>query len=415
MAKIKKIHAREVLDSRGNPTVEAEIYSDTGKMARAIVPSGASTGIHEALELRDKDPKRYLGKGVLKAVANVNDKIAPELKDFEIGKQAELDLKIALIDGTENKSKLGANAHLAVSMAYSRLSAMEEGKWLFESLGDGTTLPTPMMNVINGGAHATNNLDIQEFMIMPVGAQSFSEGLQVGTEIFHHLKKILKKDGFSVSVGDEGGFAPNFKDSFQALDYIVRATNEAGYELKKDIMFAFDIAISQFYKDGIYEWNVQGKKEKMDLDGLIAFYNKLIDKYPIFSIEDIVFEDDYEGWNYVNKAIGDKVQIVGDDFLVTNQNRLIKAIDENCANSILIKLNQIGSVTETLQTIKLAQEKGWQNVVSHRSGETEDTFIADLAVGTNAGQIKTGSLSRTDRVCKYNQLLRIEEYLASKK
>lgn len=408
MSKIASVHAREVLDSRGNPTVEVELSSEDGLSASAIVPSGASTGEHEAIELRDGDQDRYLGKGVLRAVANVNKVMSQHLIGAKLGQQKEFDQQLLDLDGTENKAKLGANAILGCSMAYARLSAHNEDQKLYQYFG-GSELPTPMMNVINGGAHADSGVEFQEFMIMPVSMKSFSEKLRAGAEIFHTLKKLLKADGYTTSVGDEGGFAPHFDTNEQGLEYLIRAISEAGYKPGDDIQIALDVASTEFYKDGAY--HVEGKT--LSSDEMIQMYGELIEKYPIKSIEDGLSEDDWEGWAKMTSQLGDKVQIVGDDFLVTNTKRLEKAIDQNAANAILIKLNQIGTVTETIAAIEMAKAAGWNNVISHRSGETEDTFIADLAVGTNAGQIKTGSLSRTDRIAKYNQLLRIEEELCN--
>jgi len=402
LEQIKKIHAREVLDSRGNPTVEVEIQSENGHQARAIVPSGASTGEHEALELRDGDKGRYRGKGVLKAVANVNKIISQHILGFELGNQEGFDQTLLDLDGTDNKSKLGANAILGCSMAYARISAISQGLWLYEYFNeDAKLLPTPMMNVINGGAHADSGLEFQEFMIMPNNIETFSEKLRVGVEIFHSLKDLLAADGYTVAVGDEGGFAPKLEKNSDALDYLMRAMKEAGYEV--DI--ALDVAASEFYRNGKY--HIEGRK--LSAGEMIKIYSEMINKYPITSIEDGLHEDDWEGWQQLTSHLGDRVQLVGDDFLVTNTERLSQAVEMNAANAILIKLNQIGTVTETVAAVKMAKKAGWNSVISHRSGETEDTFIADLAVGLETGQIKTGSLSRTDRVAKYNQLLRIEE------
>lgn len=406
MTTISKVHARQVLDSRGNPTVEVEISTPSGKLARAIVPSGASTGEHEALELRDGDKDYYLGKGVLTAVANVNKIIGPHVLGDELGNQRDFDKKLLELDGTDNKAKLGANAILGCSMAYARLSALVSGQELYEYFG-GDQMPVPMMNVINGGAHADSGLEIQEFMIMPTGINSFSEKLRAGAEIFHHLKKLLADDGYTTAVGDEGGFAPHLKTNKEALDYLLKAIQAAGYQAGEQIQIALDVAASEFCKDGAYQIEGQARTA----DEMIQYYADLCEQYPIVSIEDGLDENDWEGWQKLTSTLGNKVQLVGDDFLVTNTERLGQAINQKAANAILIKLNQIGSVTETLDAIQMAKDAGWQNVISHRSGETEDTFIADLAVGTNAGQIKTGSLSRTDRVAKYNQLLRIEESL----
>lgn len=415
MPTISNIHAREVLDSRGNPTVEVEVYANDGSFGRAIVPSGASTGVHEALELRDGDKMRYLGKGTLKAVSNVNTKIANLLKGFDINDQKSLDQKMIELDGTENKSNLGANAILGVSLAAAYCAANSEKKSLFEYINsDSYLLPTPMMNIINGGVHADSGLEIQEFMIMPVGAASFKEALRMGAEIFHNLKKILKDKNFSIGVGDEGGFAPHIGSIENALDTIIEAVIAAGYKMKDDILLAMDCAASEFYKDGKYGIKVNGVKENLSREEIIKYYESLIAKYPIISIEDPLAEDDFEGWGKMTSDLGSKIQIVTDDFTVTNVKRLRKAIDEKCGNSILIKLNQIGSLTETIDAVKMAQNAGWNSVMSHRSGESEDTTIADLSVTLNCGQIKTGSLCRTDRVAKYNQLLRIEEKLGMK-
>ncbi|MFA5948117.1 MAG: phosphopyruvate hydratase [Candidatus Gracilibacteria bacterium] len=416
MSKITKILAREVLDSRGNPTLETEVYTEKG-FGRASVPSGASTGIHEALELRDNDKKRFNGKGVLTAVSNVNTLIAKEVIGMDSEKQEEIDEKMIALDGTENKSKLGANAILGVSLAVAHASANEKNLYLYEHLNPASKLlPLPMMNIINGGAHADSGLDIQEFMIMPVGGKTFREALRIGVEVFHSLKSLLKDDGFSTSVGDEGGFAPNLSDNETGLKYIVKAVEKAGYKMKDDVMIALDCAASEFYNEEkkVYEINVNGKKEDLTNGELVSFYDVLVQKYPIISIEDGLAQDDFEGWGKIMNALGKKIQIVGDDFLVTNVKRLKKAIDEKLANSILIKLNQIGSLTETISAIKMAKDANFTNVISHRSGETEDCTIADLAVGMETGQIKTGSLSRTERICKYNQLLRIEERLGDK-
>lgn len=404
------------MDSRGNPTVEVEVLTEKGS-GRAIVPSGASTGIHEALELRDGDKKRYGGKGVSKAVANVTDLIAPVLLGMNSDEQEAIDKKMLELDGTENKSKLGANAILGVSMAAARASANDRGEFLYEYMTpESHILPLPMMNIINGGQHADSGLDIQEFMILPVGAPTFKEALRMGAEIFHTLKGILKENGLSTSVGDEGGFAPSLPKNEAALDYIVQAIEKAGYKPWKEIMLALDSAASEFYdvEKKVYKIKVAGKMEELNNADLVAYYDVLLRKYPIISIEDSHAQDDWEGWGKMMKEIGKTIQVVGDDFLVTNVKRLSKAIELKAANSILIKLNQIGSITETIAAIKMAQKAGWTAVVSHRSGETEDTTIADLAVAMSTGQIKTGSLSRTERICKYNQLLRIEEKLGAK-
>ena len=410
MAKIKEIFAREILDSRGNPTVEADVHLDNGLWARAAVPSGASTGSHEALELRDGEKNRYMGKGVKKAVSNINEMIAPKLKGMELDYKV-CDKTMLELDGTKNKSKLGANAILAVSLAVVKLQAMNEKLSLWEFINkhefsqNVAKLPVPMMNILNGGSHADTNVDIQEFMVMPVGFNTFAEALRAGSEIFHALKKVLAKQGLVTSVGDEGGFAPSLPNNETALKCIAEAVNEAGYKLGKEIYFALDPASSEFYKDGKY--NIDGKQ--ISSEELAKYYAGLCERYPIVSIEDGFAEDDWDGWQHFTKLMGEKLQIVGDDLFVTNIERLQKGIEQKSANSILIKLNQIGSFTETVAAIKLAFENGFTAVISHRSGETADSTIADLAVAVGNGQIKTGSLCRTDRVEKYNQLLRIEE------
>ena len=414
MAKIEKTIAREILDSRGNPTVEVDIILDDGTMGRAAVPSGASTGRHEACELRDTDPKRYLGKGVTKAVNNVTETIGPKIKGLDPSEQENIDKLMIELDGTENKSNLGANAILGVSIAIARAAASVSNKPVYKYLGndDAHIIPVPMMNIINGGEHADNNLDIQEFMIMPVGADSFSEALRIGAEVFHCLKKILNAKGCNTNVGDEGGFAPELKCNEEALGTIMEAINKAGYDPGKDVLLALDVAANEVYKDEKYVLKAESDPEK-SIEAMISFYEALISNYPIYSIEDGLAEDDWDGWKALTGKLGNKVQLVGDDLFVTNINRLKKGIDLGIANSILIKLNQIGTITETIQTIEMAKSKGYTTVISHRSGETEDTIISDFAVATNAGQIKTGSLSRTDRICKYNQLLRIEEELGN--
>lgn len=408
---ISKVHAREVLDSRGNPTVEVEITLDNGIMGRALVPSGASTGIHEALELRDGDKSRYLGKGTLKAVENVNTTIANTIQGQTFENFRKLDEALIALDGTANKSKLGANAILGVSMAFVVACAQTEKKWVYEYLGEGkgNTLPFPMMNILNGGSHADNNVDIQEFMIIPTGAPDFREGLRWGAEIFHNLKSILKAKGLVTSVGDEGGFAPNLGSNEEALQVIMEAIEKAGYTGK--ISLALDVASSEFFKDGVYD--LAGEGRKLNADELVALYQDWASKYPIISIEDGMAEDDFDGWKKLTNALGDKMMLVGDDLFVTNISRLQMGIEKGIANSILIKLNQIGSVSETLDAINMAHENGMRSISSHRSGETEDTFIADLAVALNTGFIKTGSASRTDRIAKYNQLLRIQENLGA--
>ncbi|PIE01265.1 MAG: phosphopyruvate hydratase [Acidobacteria bacterium] len=411
MSFIEDIHARQILDSRGNPTVEVEVHLVSGISGRAAVPSGASTGEREAVELRDGDELMYLGKSVFKAVENVNKVIADELIGYDIRDQREIDQLLIELDGTPNKSKLGANAILGVSLACAKAAANYYELPLYRYIGGAGAcrLPVPMMNILNGGEHADNNVDIQEFMVMPVGAESFSEGLQMGTEVFHSLKAVLKRNGLNTAVGDEGGFAPNLSSNKQALDYIVQAINEADYEPGKDIALALDVASSEFYEDGKYHF--KGENKTMTSDELIAYYKELVSEYPIISIEDGMDQNDWDGWAKMTEAIGSKVQIVGDDLFVTNTRILKEGIKSKAANSILIKLNQIGTLTETLDAIELAHRHGFTCVISHRSGETEDTTIADLAVACNSGQIKTGSSSRTDRIAKYNQLLRIEEDL----
>ena len=414
MSQIDRIQAREILDSRGNPTVEAEVILVSGARGRAAVPSGASTGEHEAVELRDGDPKRYLGKGVLAAVRNVNEVIAAALKGMDVLDQREIDRKLIELDGTPNKSKLGANALLAVSMAASRAAANSRELPLYRYIGGeaANTLPVPMMNIINGGAHADNNVDFQEFMIVPVGADTFSEALRTGAEIFHTLKSVLKKKGYATSVGDEGGFAPNLKSNEEAIETIIEATAQAGYEAGRDVLLALDPASSEFYDGSAYVFK-KSDGRRLSSEQMISFWSDWASKYPIISIEDGMAENDWDGWKALTDAIGDRVQLVGDDLFVTNTKFLQKGIDLGVANSILIKVNQIGTLSETLDCIELAKSNGRTAVISHRSGETEDAFIADLAVATNAGQIKTGSLSRSDRIAKYNQLLRIEEELGS--
>ncbi len=411
MSQIAKVHAREILDSRGNPTVEADVTLRDGTGARAAVPSGASTGMHEAVELRDGD-KRYGGKGVLNAVNNVNTIIAPKVQGIDATNQAEIDRILLELDGTENKARLGANAILAVSMACARAAAASQGLSLYRYLGGpkAKILPVPMMNILNGGSHADNNVDLQEFMIMPFGAPTFAEALRIGAEVFHSLKSVLKKKGLNTAVGDEGGFAPDLKSNTEAIEVILEAIKTAGYKAGSDVMLALDPASSEFYKDGNYMLSAEKEPKKSSAE-MVDFYAEWVEKYPIFSVEDGLAEDDWEGWKTLTERLGDKVQLVGDDLFVTNTKRLKRGIDEGIANSILIKVNQIGTLTETLEAIDMAHRAGYTTVISHRSGETEDTSIADLAVATSAGQIKTGSLSRTDRICKYNQLLRIEEEL----
>jgi enolase len=412
MSEIVDIYAREILDSRGNPTVEVEVYLESGVMGRAAVPSGASTGEREALELRDGDKSRYLGKGVQKAVTHVNEVISEALVGWEGSDQTGIDRKLLAMDGTDFKSNLGANALLGVSLAVAKAAAEESGLPLYQYLGGSNAkeLPLPMMNIINGGEHADNNVDIQEFMIMPVGADSFKEALRIGAEIFHALKKVLKDKGYNTAVGDEGGFAPDLKSNEEALEVIMAAIRAAGYKPGDDVLLALDVASSELYKDGKYILENEAQTEKTAAD-LVEFYVDLVDRYPIISIEDGMAENDWQGWKLLTEKLGDRIQLVGDDLFVTNTKILQEGIDKGIANSILIKVNQIGTLTETLDAIEMAKRAGYTAVISHRSGETEDTTIADLAVATNAGQIKTGSLCRTDRVCKYNQLLRIEDEL----
>ena len=408
---IEKIHAREILDSRGNPTVEVDIILKNGIMGRAAVPSGASTGDHEAIELRDKDNSRFLGKGVRSAVNHINTTIADALKGMDVTKQVEIDQQMINLDDTHNKSNLGANALLGVSMAAAHTGAKTTGKPLYQYLGGDTAkvLPVPMMNIINGGSHADNTVDIQEFMVFPFGATTFSEALRMGTEIFHHLKSVLKSKGMNTAVGDEGGFAPNLSSNEEAVEVILEAIEKAGYNAGKDIYLALDVAASEIYDNGKY--NLISEKRSLSSDEMVDYLSSLINKYPIVSIEDGLHEDDWDGWSHMTAELGSRIQIVGDDLTVTNITRLQRAIEENSMNSILIKLNQIGTVTETIQAVELARNAGFGAVISHRSGETEDTTIADLSVAMGMGQIKTGSASRTDRICKYNQLLRIEEQL----
>lgn len=413
--KISRIKAREILDSRGNPTIEVDVILEEGVIGRAAVPSGASTGEHEALELRDGDKKRYLGKGVRKAVENVNKIIAPELCGKEVTRQREIDRLMIDLDGTENKSRLGANAILGVSLAVARAASLAEGVPLYQYLGgeEANLLPFPLMNILNGGKHADNNVDLQEFMIVPTGRESFSENLRLGVEIFHSLKKVLSEKALNTSVGDEGGFAPNLNSNEEALEVIIQAIERAGYKAGEEVVLALDAAASEFYKNGEYFLLAEKEKEKSSA-GMIDFYEKLINRFPIASIEDGLSEDDWAGWKKMTERLGKKIQLVGDDLFVTSTQRLKKGISEGIANSILIKVNQIGTLTETLEAVKMAKEGGYTTIISHRSGETEDVTIADLAVATRAGQIKTGSLSRTDRVAKYNQLIRIEEELGAR-
>lgn len=411
MSLIMDVYAREVLDSRGNPTVEVEVVTEEGGFGRAIVPSGASTGSFEAVELRDGDKARYLGKGVENAVENVNTALADLIIGFDVFDQVGIDNAMVELDGTPNKGKMGANAILGVSMAVARAAADELGQGLYEYLGgvNAKVLPVPMCNILNGGEHADNNVDIQEFMVMPVGAENFKEGIRMVAEVFHNLRKVLKGKDLGTGVGDEGGFAPNLQSNEEALVTIREAIEEAGYKLGKDLVIALDVAATELYKDGKYE--LAGEGRTLSVDEMIDYYAMLVDKYHIVSIEDGLAEDDWDGWKKLTERLGDKIQLVGDDLFVTNTERLQKGIDNKIANSILIKLNQIGTVTETLDAISLARENHMTAVISHRSGESEDTFIADLAVATNAGQIKTGAPSRTDRVAKYNQLIRLEDEL----
>jgi enolase len=410
---IVDVRGREILDSRGNPTVETEVILETGARGRAAVPSGASTGEHEAVELRDKDPKRYLGKGVLKAVDHVNGEIREVIRGFEAREQLDIDRTLIELDGTPNKGRLGANALLSVSMAAARAAAEETMMPLFKYLGGPSAdlLPVPMMNILNGGSHAPNNVDIQEFMVMPVGAENFSEGLRMGAEVFHNLKKVLTEQGKNTAVGDEGGFAPDLASNDEAVEVILTAIERAGYRPEEDIVLAIDAAASEFYSEEgeyVFRWS---SGERMDSAGMVQFWAEWLKKYPIRSVEDALDENDWDGWKALTDAVGQDVQIVGDDIFVTNPARLDRGIREGVGNAILIKVNQIGTLTETLEAIRMASEAGYNSVISHRSGETEDTFIADLAVATGAGQIKTGSASRTDRIAKYNQLLRIQETL----
>ena len=414
MSYIAEIFARQILDSRGNPTVEVDIITDEGAFGRAAVPSGASTGVHEAVELRDDDKKIYVGKGVLNAVANVNKSIAPELIGYDVADQTRIDQVMIELDATENKSKLGANAMLAVSMAVAKAAAEEAALPLFRYVGgtNAKTLPVPMMNILNGGAHADNKIDFQEFMVMPIGAASFSEGLRWGVEIFHALKSVLKKKGYSTNVGDEGGFAPNIGSNEEAIETVLTAIDAAGYKAGSQVFIAMDAANSELYKNGKYVFHKSDGKT-MSSEQLVKYWTNWVAQYPIISIEDGMAEDDWEGWKMLTEAVGKKVQLVGDDLFVTNVSRLQQGIDKNIANGLLVKVNQIGTVTETINAVTMAQHNGYNTIMSHRSGETEDTTIADLAVALNCGQIKTGSASRTDRMAKYNQLIRIEELLGA--
>jgi len=414
MGQIIGIHARQILDSRGNPTVEVEVYTDQGAVGRAAVPSGASTGVHEACELRDGDKNYYMGKGVLQAVNNVNTVLNDELKEFQVTDQNTIDAKMIELDGTPNKSKLGANAILGVSLACAKAAAMETGQELYRYIGgvNANTLPIPMMNILNGGSHADNSIDFQEFMVMPVGATSFSHALQMGAEVFHNLKAVLKSKGYSTNVGDEGGFAPNLGSNEEAIEVILTAIEKAGYKSGKDIYIALDPASSEFFipEENVYHLH-KSTGDKLTPSQMVDYWADWSKKYPIISIEDGMAEDDWDGWKMITDKLGDKIQLIGDDLFVTNPERLQMGIDKKVANSILVKVNQIGSLTETINAVNLAFRNGYTAVMSHRSGETEDTTIADLAVALNTGQIKTGSASRTDRICKYNQLLRIEESL----
>ena len=414
MSSIIDVHARQILDSRGNPTIEVEVITEEGAFGRAAVPSGASTGKHEAVELRDGDASQYLGKGVLRAVDNVIEEIADELIDTDVFDQVAIDRLMIELDGTENKSKLGANAILGVSLAVAKAAAEEAGLPLYRYLGGvhASTLPVPMMNILNGGSHADNSIDFQEFMIMPVGAETFSDGLRMGAEVFHHLKSVLKKKGYSTNVGDEGGFAPNIKSNEEAVETVLQAIEVAGYRPGEDIVLAMDAASSEFFieEEGVYHFK-KSNGAKLTPSEMVNFWKEWTQKYPIYSIEDGLAEDDWDGWIELTKTLGNKIQVVGDDFFVTNTKRLQRGIERHAANSILVKVNQIGTLTETIEAVQLATRNSYSSVMSHRSGETEDTTIADLAVALNTGQIKTGSLSRSDRIAKYNQLLRIEEEL----
>lgn len=414
MSQIIGIHSRQILDSRGNPIVEVEVYTEAGAFGRAAVPSGASTGVHEACELRDGDKNYFLGKGVLQAVKNVNTVLAEELVGMQVTEQGAIDAKMIEIDGTENKGKIGANAILGVSLACAKAAAMETGQELFRYVGgvNANTLPIPMMNILNGGSHADNSIDFQEFMVMPVGAECFSQALQMGAEVFHNLKSVLKSKGYSTNVGDEGGFAPNLGSNEEAIEVILTAIEKAGYKPGKDVYIALDPASSEYYipEENVYHLH-KSTGDKLTPEQMVAYWKEWVNKYPIISIEDAMAEDDWTGWKALTEQLGQKIQLVGDDLFVTNPARLRMGIEKDVANSILVKVNQIGSLTETINAVNLAYRNGYTAVMSHRSGETEDTTIADLAVALNTGQIKTGSASRTDRICKYNQLLRIEEML----
>lgn len=413
MSFISTIHAREVLDSRGNPTVEVDVFLESGASGRAAVPSGASTGIYEAVELRDNDKSRYLGKGVKKAVENVNTIISDALEGAYALDQKAIDQRLIKLDGSDNKSRLGANAILGVSLAVAKAAAQEVGLPLYQYVGGvgACTMPIPMMNILNGGAHADNKIDIQEFMVMPIGAESFSEALRMGVEIFHQLKSVLQAKGHSTNVGDEGGFAPNLGSNEEAIEYVLEAIEKAGYKPGKDVWIALDAASSEFYNKEKNKYIFESTGKEMSSDELVQYWKEWTEKYPIISIEDGLDEDDWEGWKKLTQEIGDKVQLVGDDLFVTNTKRLVKGVEQGIANSILIKVNQIGTLTETIEAVQMATRNGFTSVMSHRSGETEDYTIADLAVALNCGQIKTGSASRSDRIAKYNQLIRIEEEL----
>jgi enolase len=413
MSTIIDLNAREILDSRGNPTIEVEVLTESGFYGSAAIPSGASTGEHEAVELRDGDKSRYMGKGVLKAVQNVNDIIAPEIIGEDVMDQAYIDTLLLDIDGTANKGKLGANATLGVSLAIAKAAADVAGLPLYKYIGgtNARVLPVPMMNILNGGSHADNNVDLQEFMIFPCGAGSFREALRMGVETFHHLKSVLKAKGLNTAVGDEGGFAPNLRSNVEAIEVILEAAEKTGYKIGKELFIALDPASSEFYNKKTGKYELKSENRALTAEEMVQYYTDMVSQYPVVSIEDGLAEDDWDGWKYMVKKLGNKIQIVGDDLTVTNVERLARAIDEKAINSILIKLNQIGTLTETLNAITMAHRAGYTTVISHRSGETEDTTIADLSVAVNAGQIKTGSACRTDRICKYNQLLRIEEEL----
>lgn len=413
MSMITDVYAREVLDSRGNPTVEVEVWTENNSIGRYLVPSGASTGAFEAVELRDNDKDRYMGKGVLQAVDNVNTILAEEIIGLDVFDQAYIDSLMIELDGSPNKAKFGANAILGVSIAVARAAAEELGMPLYQYIGgiNANVLPLPMINILNGGEHADNNVDIQEFMIVPLGAKTFKEGLRMGTEVFHNLKKVLKEKGLNTSVGDEGGFAPNLTSNEEALKTIVEAIEKAGYKAGEEVMLALDVAATEIYDEKENKYNLKAEGRVLSVEEMIDYYEDMVEKYPIISIEDGLAEDDWDGWKILTERLGEKIQLVGDDLFVTNTERLSKGIERGITNSILVKLNQIGTLTETLSTIEMAKSNGYTAVISHRSGETEDTTIADLAVATNAGQIKTGAPSRTDRVAKYNQLLRIEDML----